>query len=247
MSYYGDGIVTADFAGLARKQRQAEDPSCVHLYFNGCGGNIGAGKYNDGTPPMRPILQRKIYEAIVASEAALVREVFEPSSFEWRSTALDGLSSILHESSSLAAETALLTTIGDPNSSVTERNRAAYEVIWLRRARAGDNHLLASSLVLNNALLLLLPGEIFVEYQLHAQALRPGTFVATAAYSDNGLWYVPTASEYPKGGYEVGVTFAADRDAHGEKLGCESLEREFLRGIGELVGREPGALPLASL
>jgi hypothetical protein len=119
--------------------------------------------------------------------------------------------------------------------------------------------LLASSLSLNNALLLLLPGEIFVEYQLHAQALRPSSFVATAAYSDNGLWYVPTASEYPKGGYEVGVTFAADRDAGGEKLGCESLEREFLRGIGELVGREPGAaaaqaslwgcvgVPLASL
>jgi hypothetical protein len=57
MSYYGDGVVTADFCGLARKQRQAEDPDCRHLYFNGCGGNVGAGKYNDGSPEMRPVLQ----------------------------------------------------------------------------------------------------------------------------------------------------------------------------------------------
>ena len=68
MSYYGDGVVTADFCGLARKQRQAEDPDCLHIYFNGCGGNIGAGKYNDGSKEARPILTSKIYNAIVASE-----------------------------------------------------------------------------------------------------------------------------------------------------------------------------------
>ena len=69
MSYYGDGVVTADFAGLARKQRQADEPHCCHLYFNGAGGNLGAGKYNDGTPPMRPVLQKRVYDAIVASES----------------------------------------------------------------------------------------------------------------------------------------------------------------------------------
>ena len=76
---------------------------------------------------------------------------------------------------------------------------------------------------------------MFVEYQLHAQSLRPGAFVAVAAYSDNGLWYVPTASEYPKGGYESGVTFAADRNVTGIKTGCEALEVEYLRGIHELM------------
>lgn len=50
MSHYGRGQVSADFCGLARKQRQREEPDCTHLYFNGCGGNIGAGKYNDGAP-----------------------------------------------------------------------------------------------------------------------------------------------------------------------------------------------------
>lgn len=87
-----------------------------------------------------------------------------------------------------------------------------------------------------------LPGEVFVEYQLHAQSLRPGpgSFVAVAAYSDNGLWYVPTASEHPKGGYESGVTFAADRDEAGVKTGCEALEVEYLRGINDLMLTDRG-------
>ncbi len=53
MSYYGDGVVTADFAGLARERRSAETPGCEHLYLNGCGGDITAGKYNEGTPQSR--------------------------------------------------------------------------------------------------------------------------------------------------------------------------------------------------
>ncbi len=53
MSYYGDGVVTADFAGLARERRRGETPGCEHIYLNGCGGDITAGKYNEGTPESR--------------------------------------------------------------------------------------------------------------------------------------------------------------------------------------------------
>ena len=71
MSYYGDGRVSSDFCGLARKQRQVQEPDCTHLYFNGCGGNIGAGKYNDGSKAMRPVLSERILDGMVASEARL--------------------------------------------------------------------------------------------------------------------------------------------------------------------------------
>ena len=54
MSYYGDGRVSSDFAGLARKQRQRDEPDCLHLYFTGCAGNIAAGKYNDASAALRP-------------------------------------------------------------------------------------------------------------------------------------------------------------------------------------------------
>jgi hypothetical protein len=78
MSYYGDGVVTADFVGLARKQRQADEPTSMHIFFNGCAGNVAAGKYNDGSLEARPELQSKIYKAIVASEAALLRQPLQP-------------------------------------------------------------------------------------------------------------------------------------------------------------------------
>ena len=48
MSYYGQGDVSADFPGLARRLRQEEMPGVRQIYLTGCGGNLTAGKYNDG-------------------------------------------------------------------------------------------------------------------------------------------------------------------------------------------------------
>ena len=65
MSYYGDGRVSADFCGLARRQREQQEPDCTHLYFNGCGGNIGAGKYNNGSKEARVELTQRVFDGIV--------------------------------------------------------------------------------------------------------------------------------------------------------------------------------------
>jgi len=51
--------------------------------------------------------------------------------------------------------------------------------------------------------LLHLPGELFVEYQLAAKAMRPDLFVAMAAYGDYAPWYIGTAVAYEQGGYET--------------------------------------------
>ena len=67
-----------------------------------------------------------------------------------------------------------------------------------------------SRLRLNSISILHLPGEMFIEYQLRARAMRPRQPVAVAAYGDDGLWYVPTKEEYPAGGYEVSVAFCRD-------------------------------------
>ena len=49
-----------------------------------------------------------------------------------------------------------------------------------------------------------MPGELFVEYQLAAQDMRPGGFVAMAAYGDYGPGYIGTRIAYSQGGYETG-------------------------------------------
>jgi hypothetical protein len=48
-----------------------------------------------------------------------------------------------------------------------------------------------------------MPGELFVDYQLAAQAMRPADFVAMAAYGDYGPGYIGTRAAYEQGGYEV--------------------------------------------
>src|SRR5205085_8633308 len=65
MSYYGDGLVSADFEGMARERRHQEEPdAALHIYFTGCAGNITAGKYNDGSPENRPVLAERLYRAL---------------------------------------------------------------------------------------------------------------------------------------------------------------------------------------
>ncbi|WP_442510403.1 hypothetical protein SH528x_002021 [Novipirellula sp. SH528] len=204
MSYYGDGRVSADFCGLARKQRQQQEPDCTHLYFNGCGGNIGAGKYNDGFKEMRVVLTERMLTGIVASEEKLDRQSIE--SIRWETQ------DILPPVNPSFDEEALMRQISDSKQSVVNRNRPSYTVAWIRRMKA-RLPITLSCMHVNDISLLHLPSESFVEYQLRAQAAASDRFVACAAYSDGGPWYIPTAEAYPQGGYAVSVAHcAADVD-----------------------------------
>ena len=58
-------------------------------------------------------------------------------------------------------------------------------------------------------LLLHLPGESFIEYQLFAQQQCPDAFVATASYGDGGTGYIPLENSFAEGGYEPTQAFAA--------------------------------------
>jgi hypothetical protein len=202
MSYYADGRVTSDFAGLARKQRQKDEPDCLHIYFTGCAGNISAGKYNDGSKERRPILTQRVYDGIVASEQELQPQPIEQAG--WKTADL-----IPSPRETLSAE-AIEAQIANKANAVVARNRPSYMLSWLRRLEQ-RLPIVLSSLRLNEATLLHLPAECFIEYQLRAQELGGDSrFVATAAYGDGGPWYIPVKEEYPNGGYEVSVAFCSD-------------------------------------
>ncbi len=198
MSYYGDGRVSSDFTGLARKQRQKDEPDCLHIYFTGCAGNIAAGKYNDGSKEMRPVLTERVYDGIVRSEQSL-RPV-EIERVEWRTA------DVLPPPRSTLDAKSLAEQIANKSGPVVSRNRPSFMLSWLRRVER-KIPIVLSSLHVNEASLLHLPAECFVQYQLRAQKQQPSRFVATAAYGDGGPWYIPIAEEYPNGGYEVSVAF----------------------------------------
>lgn len=199
MSYYGDGRVSSDFVGLARKRLQSDEPDACHLYFTGCAGNVTAGKYNDGSPEMRQVLADRIHDPLLNN-----LQQMRPVAVErvgWSSVDLLPL-----PNPALSAD-AIQRQISDPTQSVVNRNRPAYQLAWLKRLQSGLP-ITISHLRINGAGMLHLPAESFVEYQLAAQEMFPGEFLATAAYGDGGSWYIPTAKEYPHGGYEVSVAFS---------------------------------------
>ena len=82
-SYYGQGGVSADFVGMARNIREAEVP-IPHIHFNGAGGNIAAGKYNDGSPQTRLILALRLADGMKAAWNSMVKTPISASDVGWR-------------------------------------------------------------------------------------------------------------------------------------------------------------------
>ena len=198
MSYYGDGLVSSDFVGIARKQLQEEQPNCHHIYFTGAAGNISAGKYNDGSQPVRAVLAERIYKGMHSS---LQNTKVSPiKTVSWRNV------EILPEVRSTFNKEELNKVISNKAGSVVSRNRPSYMLAWLNRVER-KQPIILSALGINDIATLHLPAESFIEYQLRAQTIAPNTFVATAAYGDGGPWYLPVKEEYPAKGYEVSKAF----------------------------------------
>lgn len=177
-SYYRLGIANPDFPGVARFMRQLAVPDALHVHFNGAGGNIGAGKYNDGSHENRLILAERLADGMKRAWDASSKIPVSSASVNWTT-----------ESVSLPPDTLKDATL---KSEFLKRYR-------LRKT------LDIGCLSLGNARILFMPGELFVEYQLAAKAMRPDLFVAMAAYGDYSPGYIPTAEAFKKGGYEVSV------------------------------------------
>ncbi len=216
MSHYGQGHVSSDFVGLARKRRQKDEPGCAHIYFTGCAGNVAAGKYNDGSPEARVRLTQRIYDGIVASEKALAPAPIGDVS--WRTH------DILPPTNPVFVAEKLRAMLGDPKNAAANRIRPAMVLGWMQRV---ENHtpIVLSALHVGGISLLHLPAECFVEYQLRAQKIAGGRFLATAAYGDGGPWYIPVKEEYPNGGYEVSVANCSDE-----------MDAILTRGMHALLG-----------
>lgn len=194
-SYYRTGKANPDFPGYARDQRQ-EKTSVPHLHFNGAGGNIGAGKWNDGSPENRPRLAERVATAMEKAIDEAEREPLTSEMVGWSSERVTlPLGAHLQEEP-------LVAELRREDASHSERVTAAKHLAWLRRTEAGEE-INIGCLRLGTARVLHLPGELFVEYQLAAQQMRPDLFVAMAAYGEYGPGYIGTEIAYEQGGYET--------------------------------------------
>jgi hypothetical protein len=195
-SYYGRGDVNPDFPGMARAMMEQDVPAAAHIHFAGAGGNVGAGKYNNGSPTNRPILAERLAKGMKLAwntqklTPITARDVawnFTPVSLPVRDTISEDLrSKVLF------------------NEKEKDRTRvfAARDLAFLRRTEAGRK-IDIGCLRIGKARILYLPGELFVEYQLAAQKMRPDLFVAMAAYGQYAPGYIGTKVSYTQGGYET--------------------------------------------
>jgi hypothetical protein len=196
-SYYGHGDVTAEFVGLARAQREREMDGLPHIHFNGASGNVAAGKYNDGAPATRPILTQRMADGMKKAWEATKKKPISAADLDWR---------VIPVSLPLGAHlvrSTLEQTLANERADPRDRLNAAIKLALLTRSENGHQFEL-TRLRLGTVNILHMPGELFVEYQLAAQQMRPDETVCLAAYGDYGTGYIGTEIAYSQGGYEVG-------------------------------------------
>jgi len=196
-SYYGKGGVSCDTVGLARSIHEKQTPGVPHIHFNGAGGNIGAGKYNNGDPENRPLLAKRLAAGMKQAWDTTEKTPISADDVGWKSKSV-----LLPLRETLDEET-LTNILKNPKARLTDRIRAARDLNYLQRTQAGQT-IDITRLKLGTAQIIHMPGELFVEYQLAAQKMAPSDFVCMAAYGDQGPGYIGTKIAYTQGGYETG-------------------------------------------
>jgi hypothetical protein len=218
-SYYGQGDMTTDFPGLARARREKELPGVLHVYFTGAGGNLAAGKYNRGTPESRRELTDRMAAAMKAAWEATKKSPITASDVDWRTEGFKFIASPYLDEAKLQAK------LANPKEDVYFRADAASRLVWLKRCQSG--HLTdLSCLRLGRTYILHMPGELFVEYQLAAEQMRPNDMVCLAAYGEYATQYIATEIAYEQGGYETSPDISGV---------SPKTEKPLLAAIGRLL------------
>ncbi|MBL9211873.1 MAG: hypothetical protein JNL92_15485 [Opitutaceae bacterium] len=223
-SYYGQGGVSWDFVGMARELRERALPGVPLVHFNGAGGNVAAGKYNDGAKENRAVLAQRLAAGLQRAWDGQRKHAVTAADLGWE------VAPVSLPIRATLVEEKLAARLKDPALKQADRLRAGRDLTFVRRTRGG-HQVPVTCLQLGPARILHLPGELFVEYQLAAQQERPGEFVALAAYGDYGPGYIGTAVAYNQGGYETGIVSRV----------APAVEAVLMGAIKDLLARPLGA------
>lgn len=200
-SYDGTGMVTGDFPCIARN-RLSEREGVPHLYFTECAGNITAGKYNDGVADNRELFTTRILEAMEASE----RDFTEHAASEPKWVTTDVHLPIREDQ---PAEELMQIIRSDDPAVLKRASRAALILAYQQRVAAGIPITIGALRFGNEIATVHLPGEAFMEYQIHAHECLPSAWVAVPSYGDCGPGYITLERSFAEGGYEPTDAFCS--------------------------------------
>ncbi len=154
-SYYGRGGITPDTVGLARNRRSG-DTGAMHIHFDGAGGNIAAGKYNNGSPEARAALTDRMEEGMKAAWAAQNKTAVASEDIEWMAAPTQLPWNGPYNEEQLA------TILKNPDAKAKDRVRAARDLVYYRLWKEGRK-ININCLRIGEGRLLFFPGELFVE------------------------------------------------------------------------------------
>lgn len=218
-SYYGEGDVTCEFVGIAREARQAKMNGIPHIHFNGASGNIAAGKYNDGSKARRPVLAARVEKGMAEAWNNTEKMPVSAEMLKWRNK------KVKLPLGGNIVEADLRARITNEKNTPPQKFVAAEKLAWYQRSKAGVR-VNISVIKFGTINLLNMPGELFVEYQLAAQEMKPHEQVCTAAYEEYGPGYIGTKISYTQGGYETsGIVSGV----------APSVEKVLLRAIRKVL------------
>ena len=215
MSSYGQGAVSADFIGQARRRRQVDTPGTLQVYLTGCSGDVTAGKYNDGSLASRGLLADRLYRAMMAAAEQTVRHELDGWTFRCAELTLP------FQGGAEFTREAMSAVLHDPQAKMDQRILAAMGLSSLERVERGQP-IDVPCLDLGVAQLVVLPGEAFVGYQLMAQRLSPNSFVTVSGYGESWTGYIPTQRAMVDG-FDHGWRWVGS--------GCEALVEQALKRV----------------
>ncbi len=193
-SYYRTGVPSPDFPGIARFIRGQAVPESLHVHFNGAGGNIGAGKYNDGNKENRTALGQRLADGMKQALLDTKKHPLAGADVGWVTVPVK-----LPIAPHLKQDELVKDLKTEAARGYVSK---ADQLAWLIRCKAG-HAIDLTCLRIGQSRVLHMPGELFVEYQLAAKKMRPDLNVAMAAYGDYGPAYIGTTKAYTEGGYET--------------------------------------------
>ncbi len=193
--------VSADFPGVFTKLiNERRGPDMISVFANGCCGNINPNDYFTGTrrnhlqigalladatdaawPSLKPL--KTFAPRIASTRVTLQRRSYTENEIAKAKDMIAAMSAKKFSTVAMAETVCILETIGKQDEPLTVEVQA-----------------IAFS---DDAAIVALPGEIFVELGLALKKQSPFKHTMIAELANGSIGYIPDSPAYPQGNYEV--------------------------------------------
>lgn len=209
----GRGVLSSDAPGAALKRMKSIIPNVAHLYFDGCGADIGNGKFaGPSKDDDIEIFGEKLYRGMLGAFQKAKPEKL--NKVRWLEHCFD-----LPIRKPPENIDAYLEAIKSPELFQPQFKPSRFTIarnIGLFEKKANHYPFRISRLCLNEDHVVFFPGEMFLTFQTYCIAHSSGK-TCVAAYGDGFIGYVPEDADFALGGYEIDGAFQLLNP------GCEKL------------------------